>query len=117
MIKQIINGKTAGTVYASFSAADFGVLAPLLAGVSDLYTKSAEGGTVANGITPNFRRYSVGKKFLDGRRISKAFSLPHCKTTVSEDEMRTQTVGVFDVDYALTTKCEYCNSIGNSSKG
>ncbi|MDD2651723.1 MAG: hypothetical protein PHX44_01655 [Sulfurimonas sp.] len=117
MIKQKINGKSAGTAYAAMTTADFSLLSPLLAGVSELFIKVASGGTVANIATPNFRRFSVGKKNIDGVTISKAFTLPHCKTTVKDDDIRTQTIGLFDVDYNSSVKCEYCNSIGNSSRG
>lgn len=116
MIKQYANGKSVGLISVSMSSADFTTLSAILAGRSENWTKSAEGGIVANGITPNFKRFSVGKTDINGRK-STSVMLPHCKSTKSIDDIRTLVVGAFDVDYTLTEKAEYCNGIGDSSKG
>lgn len=116
MIKQYVNGKMVGTANVSMSTADFTTLSAVLAGRSENWAKTSEGGTVANGITPNFKRFSVGKTTIDGRK-STSVTLPHCKTTKSMDDIRGVVIGQFDVDYILTEKAEYCNGIGDSSKG
>lgn len=115
MIKQYINGKSAGTTNASMSSADFTTLSAILAGRSENWTLSGSGGTTANSINPNFKKFSVGKVTINGRK-STAVSLPHVKTTKSIDDIRTAVIGNFDVDYKLTEKADYCNGIGDSSK-
>lgn len=116
MIKQYINGKSAGIANASLSSADFSVLSTILAGRSENWEKIAEGGTVANSITPNFRKFSVGSVTINGR-ISSSFTLPHLKASKSTDDVRGSVIGMFDTDYVLTNKAEYCNGIGDSSRG
>jgi hypothetical protein len=115
MIKQYVNGKSAGLMNISMSSADFTILSAVLAGRSENWSKIAEGGTVANGITPNFKRFSVGKTNINGRK-STSVTLPHCKVTKSIDDIRALTIGAFDVDYTLSEKAEYCNGIGDSSR-
>ncbi len=115
MIKQYINGKSAGTTNASMSSADFSTLSAILAGRSENWSLEASGGITANGINPNFKKFSVGKVTINGRK-SSAVSLPHVKTTKSIDNIRAAVVGQFDVDYTLTEKADYCNGIGDSSK-
>ncbi|HUH42669.1 MAG TPA: hypothetical protein VLZ29_06090 [Sulfurimonas sp.] len=116
MIKQYVNGKSVGIVNASMSSADFSTLSVILAGRSENWEKIAEGGTVANAITPNFRKFSVGKVTMNGR-ISSSFTLPHLKASKSTDDIRGSVIGMFDADYVLTDKAEYCNGIGDSSRG
>lgn len=116
MIKQYINGKMVGTVMASMSSADFTTLSAVLAGKSENWEKNSSGGTTLNGVTPNFKRFSVGKTTIDGRK-SVAVTIPHCKPSKSLSDIRALTIGAFDVDYILTEKAEYCNGIGDSSKG
>jgi len=115
MIKQYINGKSAGTANASMSSADFSTLAPILAGRSENWSMAGSGGTSANISNLNFKKFSVGKVTISGRK-STAVSLPHIKTTKSIDDIRTAVIGQFDVDYTLTEKADYCNGIGDSSK-
>lgn len=116
MIKQIINGKTVGTVYANVSSADFTTISAVLAGKSENYTKVAEGGTPFSVTTPNAVKFSVGKVTLEGR-ISTAVSIPHLKVGKKDSDIRTVALGAFDVAYDIGTKCEYVNLIGNSSRG
>lgn len=115
MIKQYVNGKSVGTANASMSSADFTILSSILAGRSENWTLSGSGGTAVSGINPNYKKFSVGKVTINGRK-STAVSLPHVKPAKSIDDIRTAVVGQFDVDYILTEKAEYCNGIGDSSK-
>lgn len=116
MIKQIVNGKTVGTVYANLSTADFTTLQSVLAGMSENYVKMSEGGTALSVAIPNAVKFSVGKVTIDGR-ISKAVSVPHIKVGKVDSDIRLACLGNFDVDFDSSVKCEYVNIIGNSSRG
>lgn len=116
MIKQIINGKTAGISYVNVSSADFTTISAVLAGKSENYTKVAEGGTPFSVTTPNAVKFSVGTVSINGR-ISTAVSIPHLKVGKKDNDIRTVALGAFDLNYESTIKCDYVNMIGNSSKG
>ncbi len=116
MIKQYINGKSAGLTYAKMSTADFTTLQAVLAGRSEHYTVGVTGGTEFNTQTPNFKRISFGKKI--GRKFkSSSVTFPHIKTSVTIDNIRPSVVGSWDVDFTLNEKADYCNLVGDSSKG
>lgn len=117
MIKQYVNGKSVGTVYATTTSADFTAVQPILAGRSEHYTKSASGGTALVVSNLNSKGFSVGKKDIDGNRLSAFVSLPHAKVTATDDNIRSSVLGVFDVGYDTTAKCEYVTMFRNSSKG
>lgn len=116
MIKQIINGKSVGTISASMSSADFTILQGVLAGKSVNWKKESEGGTPTNIAVPNFIRFSCGKKTLSGYQ-SVAVTLPHLKATKTLSDIRSLALGVFDVSYSSSVKCDYVNGVGASSKG
>lgn len=117
MIKQYINGSLVGTSSPSMTNADFGILAAVLAGRSENWELHASGGTTLNGVAVlNFKKFAFGKETINGRK-SSAVTVPHVKAGVGIMEIRPLVVGKFYVDASLTEKAEYCNGIGDSSKG
>jgi len=116
MIKQIINGSARRTINADMSNADFTVLAGVLAGKAEEWTKHSEGGTSANGKIINSIKFAVGKKGLSSRK-SVGVMIPHLKNTKTFSDIQTAVVGVWDEDFSSSTACEYCSAFGASSKG
>ncbi|MEA2110618.1 MAG: hypothetical protein U9P71_01085 [Campylobacterota bacterium] len=116
MIKQKINGRSVNTVSIVCSTADAATLSAILAGESTEWEVTAEGGTTANAVTPNYLAFSVGKKGI-GKSNSASVRLPHIKITKTWSDVKTAVVGAFDQDFATAVKCEYCNLFGASSKG
>lgn len=116
MIKQIINGKSAGAISASLTTADFTILSAVLAGKSENWLKHSEGGVSATIAEPNFIRFSCGKNTINGT-MSIAVTVPHLKASKTLQDIHTAVKGVFDCDYDSSVKCEYVNGVGASSRG
>jgi N-acetyl-beta-hexosaminidase len=117
MIRQMMNGKVVNTAMVSGSTGDLSALAAILEGQTTIYKSMGTGGTVFNTATPNLFKFSVGKKFIDGSRQSASVVLPHLKTTKHLNDIQTAVVGIWDASILTTAKCEYCNGVGNSSRG
>ncbi len=116
MIRQIVNGRTVGVINPTMSTADFTILSAVLAGKSEHWNETASGGTPLTVTVPNAKKFSLGKVDIDGR-ISSAVSLPHAKIGASDDDIRGEVIGLFDVTQKSSVKADYCNMIGNSSRG
>lgn len=118
MLRQIINGRVSKTVMVGGSSADMLVLAGLIAGKIEIWDKKFEGGSQTAVPTPlNAQKFSVGKTNVDGSRHSAPFSLPHLKSGKHSNDVKLAVTGVWDADFLVTAKCDYCNVIGNSSRG
>lgn len=116
MIKQIINGKNLKTVTANMSTGDATVLSAILVGKLQVWKLESEGGTAVTIATPNYIRFAVGKKGISNRQSASVF-LPHMKNTKTLKDIESAVIGLWDADFQTTAKCEYCISVGASSKG
>lgn len=118
MLRQIINGSVKRTVMVSGSQAHLQALSLLLAGKTEIWDKKTQGGTnTAVAVPLNAFKFSVGKKDGFGLYLSAAVSLPHLKRTKNMNDVSSAVKGIWDADFNTATKCEYCNGIGNSSRG
>lgn len=110
MIRQKIGGRVVNTVTATGSDADVLALSSILEGELTTFDLKFEGGTTAPAPTAlNAKKFSVGKKYLSGQRMSASISIPHVKTTKSFAEIQTAVIGQFDESYTTAGKCEYSN--------
>lgn len=118
MLRQIMNGKVVQTVMVDGTEADLTALAHVLTGMTEIYEKKSEGGSMSVVIAnPDSRGFSVGKKYIDGSRASAFVRIPHLKTGKSFADVKTAILGAWDASTYTTEKCEYVNEIGNSSRG
>lgn len=118
MLRQIINGSVKKTIMVSGSQTDLEALSNFIAGKIEIWDKKHEGGNTTAVPTPlNVVKFSVGKVNIDGSRHSFPINVPHMKKSKSFAELKTSVIGVWDADDKTTTKCDYCNGIGNSSRG
>lgn len=118
MLRQNTNGRITQTVMVNGSIADMTALAAICAGNVEIWDKKSEGGTTTPVALPlNPIGFSVGKKNIDGSRMSAFVKLPHLKSPKSIQDVRASVKGSWDASFESTSKCEYVNEIGNSSRG
>lgn len=118
MLRQITNGRITQTVMVSGSNSDLGLLAAVLVGKIEVWEKTSEGGSSTPVALPlNPIGFSVGKKYIDGSRESAFVRLPHIKSPKTAQDVKASVLGSWDAGLETTSKCEYVNEIGNSSRG
>lgn len=118
MLRQITNGRITQTVMVSGSSADLILLAGVLAGKIEVWDKKSEGGNSTPVALPlNPIGFSVGKKYIDGSRESAFVKVPHLKAPKTIQDVKASVLGSWDAGFETTSKCEYVNEIGNSSRG
>ena len=117
MIRQVTNGMTCNVAGVDGSLGDLQAIAAVLEGEVEIFIAGTPAGTEKKGIELNPFSFSLGKKYLGGKRRSTSVQLKHMKPTKTFSDVVTHIKGVWDADLSTEDKCGYVNGLRATSKG